>query len=79
MVKHIEHEVAYHYNSHPTEEDLVSESTLHKLLVDYLTLVLKWLVTNIHAERSSLSQAAPLCIQSFAGMLTPHLQPTFDQ
>ncbi len=43
MAKHIENEVAYYYDFHPTEEDLMGETSLHRSLIDYLALVLKWL------------------------------------
>jgi Uma2 family endonuclease len=43
MVKHIDDEVAYYYDSHPTEEDLMGETSYHSALVDYLMDVLRWL------------------------------------
>ena len=43
MTKHIENEVAYYYDFHPTEEDLMGETSLHRSLIDSLALVLKWL------------------------------------
>src|SRR5579884_3248062 len=43
MAKHIENEVAYYYDSHPTREDLMGESSLHRDLIDYLVQVLRWL------------------------------------
>src|SRR5438874_11055050 len=43
MAKHIEHEIAYYYDFHPTEEDLMGETSLHRSLIDSLALVLKWL------------------------------------
>jgi Uma2 family endonuclease len=43
MEKRVEDEVAYYYDSHPTEEDLMGETSFHSNLVRYLTLVLRWL------------------------------------
>ena len=36
--------VHYYYDSHPTEEDLMGETSLHRSLIDSLALVLKWLL-----------------------------------
>ena len=44
MAKHIENEIAYYYDFHPTEEDLMGETSLHRSLIDSLALVLKWLL-----------------------------------
>jgi len=43
MAKHIEDEIAYHYDLHPTEEDLMGETMSHTDLIEYLTQVLRWL------------------------------------
>ncbi len=43
MARHIEDEVAYFYDSHPTEEDLMGETSFHADLVNYLLDVLRWL------------------------------------
>ena len=43
MAKQVEHEVAYYYDFHPTEEDLMGETSVHANLVHYLIEVLKWL------------------------------------
>jgi len=43
MAKHVEHEVAYYYDFHPTEEDLMGETSVHATLVHYLMEVLTWL------------------------------------
>ena len=43
MAKYVEHEVAYYYDFHPTEEDLMGETSVHANLVHYLIEVLKWL------------------------------------
>ena len=43
MARHIEDEVAYYYDSHSTEEDLMGETSFHADLVNYLLEVLKWL------------------------------------
>jgi Uma2 family endonuclease len=40
MAKFIEDEVAYYYDFHPTEEDLMGETPLHATLIRYLMLVL---------------------------------------
>jgi len=41
MAKQVEHEVAYYYDFHPTEEDLMGETSVHANLVHYLMEVLK--------------------------------------
>jgi len=41
--QHFEDEVAYYYDFHPTEEDLMGETSVHADLVHYLREVLKWL------------------------------------
>jgi Uma2 family endonuclease len=43
MAKSIEDEVAYYYDSHPTEEDLMGETAAHAALIHYLMSVLNWL------------------------------------
>jgi Uma2 family endonuclease len=43
MARHIEGEVKYYYDSHPTEEDLMGETAIHANLVHYLMEVLRWL------------------------------------
>lgn len=43
MARHIEDEVKYYYDSHPTEEDLMGETSFHRALVQYLIDVLTWL------------------------------------
>ena len=43
MGKHIQHEVEYYYDSHPTLEDLMGETSFHASLVRYLMQVLEWL------------------------------------
>ena len=43
MAKHVEHEVAYYYDFHPTQEDLMGETSVHATLVHYLMEVLIWL------------------------------------
>jgi Uma2 family endonuclease len=43
MARHIEDEVSYYYDSHPTEEDLMGETSVHADLVLYLFQVLTWL------------------------------------
>ncbi len=42
MARHIEDEVVYYYDSHPTQEDLMGETSFHADLVTYLMDVLKW-------------------------------------
>jgi hypothetical protein len=41
MARHIENEVEYYYDSHPTQEDLMGETSFHADLVNYLMDVLK--------------------------------------
>jgi len=43
MARHVEHEVAYYYDFHPTQEDLMGETSVHAALVQYLVEVLTWL------------------------------------
>ena len=43
MARDIMHNVQYYYDSHPTEEDLMGETSWHATLVDYLKAVLTWL------------------------------------
>ena len=43
MARDITHKVQYYYDSHPTEEDLMGETSWHASLVDYLKAVLTWL------------------------------------
>jgi Uma2 family endonuclease len=43
MARHIEDEVEYYYDSHPTQEDLMGETSFHSDLVHYLVEVLRWL------------------------------------
>jgi Uma2 family endonuclease len=43
MAKRFEDEVAYYYDFHPTEEDLMGETSIHRDLVTYLALVFQWL------------------------------------
>ena len=35
--------ISYYYDSHPTEEDLMGESSQHHAVINYLEEVLKWL------------------------------------
>src|SRR5438270_3338684 len=43
MARHIEDEVAYYYDSHSTQEDLMGETAFHAALVRYLVDILTWL------------------------------------
>ena len=43
MAKDIKDEVAYYYDFHPTEEDLMGETPLHSALIQYLISVLQQL------------------------------------
>jgi Uma2 family endonuclease len=43
MGKNLKNEVEYYYDSHPTLEDLMGETSIHADLVRYLMLVLLWL------------------------------------
>ncbi|HET8852292.1 MAG TPA: hypothetical protein VFN02_07180 [Ktedonobacteraceae bacterium] len=40
--QHFEDEGAYYYDFHPTEEDLMGETSVHADLVHYLREVLNW-------------------------------------
>ena len=51
MARHIEDEVEYYYDSHPTEEDLMGETDFHHALVHYLIEVLTWL---FHGRRCAI-------------------------
>ena len=42
MARQFEDEVAYYYDFHPTEEDLMGETSVHADLVSYLMAVLRW-------------------------------------
>lgn len=43
MARHIEDEVVYYYDLYPTKEDLMGETFLHRMLVEYLMDILLWL------------------------------------
>ncbi len=43
MKEHVEDEVIYYYDLHPTEEDLMGETSNHRRLVTYLAAVQRWL------------------------------------
>jgi Uma2 family endonuclease len=43
MAKRVEDEVVYYYDFHPTEEDLMGETSVHAALIHYLVEVLRWL------------------------------------
>ncbi len=51
MARHIEDEVVYYYDLHPTEEDLMGETFLHRMLVEYLMDILLWL---FHGQRCAI-------------------------
>ena len=38
--------ISYYYDSHPTEEDLMGESSQHHAVIGYLEELLKWLFHN---------------------------------
>ncbi|MDQ6659516.1 MAG: Uma2 family endonuclease [Chloroflexota bacterium] len=48
MAKDIEQEIAYYYDFHPTEEDLMGETSGHAYLIHYLMEVLIWLFREHH-------------------------------
>jgi Uma2 family endonuclease len=48
MAKSIEDEVAYYYDFHPTEEDLMGETPAHAALIHYLISLLRWLFQEQH-------------------------------
>ena len=43
MAKYVEDDIAYYYDFHPTEEDMMGETSVHATLVHYLVEVLTWL------------------------------------
>jgi Uma2 family endonuclease len=43
MARDLSNKVAYYYDSHPTQEDLMGETSWHANLIDYLKAVLIWL------------------------------------
>jgi Uma2 family endonuclease len=43
MGKNLKNDVEYYYDSHPTLEDLMGETSIHAEIVRYLMLVLTWL------------------------------------
>lgn len=43
MARDITNQVPYYYDTHPTEEDLMGETSLHATLIHYLSTVLNWL------------------------------------
>ena len=51
MARHIEDEVEYYYDSHPTQEDLMGETDFHHALIHYLIEVLTWM---FHGRRCAL-------------------------
>ena len=51
-MKKIGDEVQYYYDTHPTEEDLMGETWIHRRLVRYLVLVLQWL---FHEQACAIS------------------------
>ncbi len=44
--QHFEDEVAYYYDFHPTEEDLMGETSVHADLVHYLRVVPRFIAGN---------------------------------
>src|SRR5579863_1947012 len=42
MAKELQHEQAYYYDLHPTEEDLMGEAAIHRDLSQYIREVLRW-------------------------------------
>ena len=68
MARHIEDEVKYYYDSHPTEEDLMGETSFHADLVNYLLDVLRCLFhgrlyaiyDNLNFYQTSNSREYPL-------------------
>jgi Uma2 family endonuclease len=43
MFERSEKAISYYYDSHPTEEDLMGESSQHHAVIEYLEELLKWL------------------------------------
>ena len=56
MAKHIEDDITYYYDSHPTEKDLMGEPSVHRSLINYLALVLTWL---FHEQACALLLESP--------------------
>ncbi len=50
---HMEDEVAYYYDLHPTKEDLMGETAVHAALVHYLVEVLSW---QFRAQRCAIHE-----------------------
>ena len=84
MAKQVEHEVAYYYDFHPTEEDLMGETSVHAKLVHYLIEVLNWLFRgqvcaiyeNLNFYQTSNPKEYPLApdIAVIKGMEFKHLR-----
>ena len=51
MAKRIDHTIGYYYDSHPTREDLMGETSMHRALIEYLVQVLTWL---FHGQRVAI-------------------------
>lgn len=51
MAKHIGDEIVYYYDLHPTREDLMGETFIHRMLVQYLMDLLMWL---FHGQRCAI-------------------------
>ena len=51
MARQVEQQVEYYYDSHPTAEDLMGETAVHRALISYLALVLRWL---FHGQRCAI-------------------------
>ena len=48
MAKHIENEIVRYYDLYPTREDLMGETYIHRILVEYLMDLLRWLFHGQH-------------------------------
>ena len=80
MARHIEDEVEYYYDSHPTEEDLMGETSFHADLVNYLLDVLRCLFhgqlcaiyDNLNFYQTSNSKEYPLAPDLAVIMGTAH-------
>src|SRR4051812_15317992 len=44
MIERTKNQIERYYDSHPTEEDLMGETSVHALLIHYLVEVLNWLL-----------------------------------
>lgn len=74
MGKNLKNEVEYYYDSHPTVEDVMGETSFHADLVRYLMAVLTWLFRRqrcaIYENLNSIKPAIHASIQSLLILLS---------